>query len=76
MIKYKVIALLEDKSQKEGKKITLSDLAREIGIQSSAMSKIANNRGYYSSLKTIEELCKFFDCSIEDVVEIVPDEKK
>ncbi|MDE1239937.1 helix-turn-helix transcriptional regulator [Vibrio aestuarianus] len=48
-------------------------MAEQVGIQSSAMSKIANNTGYHTSITTIEALCKFFDCKIEDVIEYLPD---
>lgn len=73
LIKYKIRELVKQKSEQEGRKITLSFLANEVGIQSSAMSKIANNTGYHTSITTLEALCKFFDCKIEDVVEYVPD---
>ncbi|WP_255419088.1 helix-turn-helix transcriptional regulator [Photobacterium sp. GB-27] len=51
----------------------MSYLAEHVGIQSSAMSKIANNKGYNTSITTIEALCQFFECKIEDVVEYIPD---
>ncbi len=74
LIRYKILELLEQKSLKEGKKISLSQLGREIGLQSSAMSKLTKNRGYYSSLQTIEALCKYFNCKVEDVIEVVIEE--
>lgn len=74
MIKYKIKELIDSKAKREGRRITLSSLAEEVGIQSSAMSKIANNKGYNTSMKTIEALCRFFDCKIEDVVEYYPDD--
>ena len=49
-------------------------LYRLATLQSSAMSKIANNTGYHTSVTTIEALCKFFDCKIEDILEYVPDD--
>jgi DNA-binding Xre family transcriptional regulator len=76
LIKYKIRELVAEKSKRNGRKITLSFLAEQVGIQSSAMSKIANNTGYHTSVSTIERLCKFFDCKIEDVVEYVPDERQ
>nr|WP_280521841.1 helix-turn-helix transcriptional regulator [Vibrio panuliri] len=54
--------------------MTLSYLAEQVGIQSSAMSKIANNKGYNTSVSTIEALCKFFNCPVEDVMEYEPDD--
>ncbi|ENM5780282.1 helix-turn-helix transcriptional regulator [Vibrio mimicus] len=74
MIRYKIRELIADKSKQEGRKITLSFLAEQVGIQSSAMSKIANNTGYHTSVTTIEALCKFFDCKIEDVIEYLPED--
>lgn len=74
LIRYKIRELIADKSKREGRKITLSFLAEQVGIQSSAMSKIANNTGYHTSVTTIEALCKFFDCKIEDVIEYLPEE--
>ena len=73
MIKYKIKELVKQKSERDGKKLTLSFLANEVGIQSSAMSKIAKNTGYHTSITTLEALCKFFECSIEDVIEYIPD---
>ncbi|WP_256255000.1 helix-turn-helix domain-containing protein [Photobacterium damselae] len=37
------------------------------------MSKIANNTGYNTSVSTIETLCKFFNCRVEDVMEYKSD---
>ncbi len=73
MIRYKIRELIAAQPVKDGRKVTLSYLAEQVGIQSSAMSKIANNKGYNTSMTTIEALCKFFGCRIEDVVEYVPD---
>ncbi|MEH0667013.1 helix-turn-helix transcriptional regulator [Vibrio scophthalmi] len=73
MIVYKIKELITLKPLHNGRKVTLSYLAEQVGIQSSAMSKIANNKGYNTSMTTIEALCKFFDCKIEDVVEYIPD---
>ncbi|NLS14235.1 helix-turn-helix transcriptional regulator [Vibrio sp. SM6] len=73
MIVYRVKELMERKPLHNGRKVTLSYLAEQVGIQSSAMSKIANNKGYNTSMTTVEALCRFFECKIEDVVEYVPD---
>ncbi|PSV36346.1 transcriptional regulator [Photobacterium sp. GB-27] len=73
MIKYKIKELIASKPLHNGRKVTLSYLAEHVGIQSSAMSKIANNKGYNTSITTIEALCQFFECKIEDVVEYIPD---
>lgn len=74
LIRYKIKELIDAKAKREGRRITLSSLAEAVGIQSSAMSKIANNKGYNTSMTTINALCAYFDCKIEDLVEYIPDE--
>lgn len=73
MICYKIRELISQHPLHNGRKVTLSYLADHVGIQSSAMSKIANNTGYNTSVSTIEALCKFFNCRVEDVMEYKPD---
>ncbi|WP_417763599.1 helix-turn-helix domain-containing protein [Shewanella sp.] len=75
MIRYKIRELVADKSKRDGRKITLSFLADQVGIQSSAMSKIANNTGYHTSVTTIEALCRYFECNIEDLLEYVAEDE-
>ena len=73
MIRYKIRELIQKKYDEEGQKITLSYLADQVGIQSSAMSKIVKNQGYNTRMSTIEALCEFFNCRVEDVIEFIPD---
>ncbi|PSW81398.1 XRE family transcriptional regulator [Photobacterium angustum] len=75
MIRYKIRELIEQNPLHNGRKVTLSYLADHVGVQSSAMSKIANNKGYNTSVSTIEALCKFFNCRVEDVMEYKPDDR-
>ncbi|MEL7385863.1 helix-turn-helix transcriptional regulator [Vibrio campbellii] len=74
LIRYKIKELVDAKAKREGRKITLSSLAEEVGIQSSAMSKIANNKGYNTSMTTINALCAYFDCKIEELIEYKADD--
>ncbi|WP_170308284.1 helix-turn-helix domain-containing protein [Parashewanella tropica] len=71
MIRYKLNELISKKSKDENRKITLSQVAREIGVQRAAMSKMAQNKGYGSTTKTLNALCVYFDCKIEDLIEFV-----
>ncbi|WP_061018166.1 MULTISPECIES: helix-turn-helix domain-containing protein [Vibrio] len=73
MIRYKIKELVEIKSLREKRKITLSEVAEAVGVQSSAMSKLANNKGYTTTTTTLNELCKFFECKIEELIEYIPE---
>lgn len=68
MIRYNVKALIEKKSQAEGRKITAAEVARAIGIQKAAMTKLVNNYDYTTTTRTIDALCEYFDCEVQDVI--------
>ncbi len=68
MIRYNLKALIEGKSAKEGRKISGAEIANEIGIQRSAMAKMIRDEGYNTTTKTLDSLCQYFDCKIEDLI--------
>lgn len=72
-IRYKLKELIEIKEKREGKKISQASIAREIGVQRSAINKIVNDSEYVTTTNTLDLLCKYFDCRIEDLIEYVPD---
>ncbi|RQW61165.1 helix-turn-helix domain-containing protein [Vibrio viridaestus] len=68
MIRYNLKKLIEAKSLKEGRKISGAEIASEIGIQRSAMAKMIRDEGYTTTTKTLDALCHYFNCRIEDLV--------
>lgn len=63
MISYKpLISLLFDRQ------ITKMQLKDAVGFSSATLAKISKNK--YVSLQTIESICKYLNCKIEDVIEI------
>ncbi|TKF13376.1 helix-turn-helix transcriptional regulator [Enterovibrio norvegicus] len=68
MIRYNIKALIEKKSEAEGRKITAAEVARAIGIQKAAMTKLVNNYEYTTTTRTIDALCEYFDCEVQDVI--------
>ena len=76
MIKYNLKELIVEKEFKEKRRISLSDIAKEIGISRSTLSKIANSKGNYSTkTEYIEKLCIYFDVTPEKFMTIIPDEE-
>lgn len=63
MISYKPLfkLLLE-------KDMTRTQLREEVGFSSSTLAKMS--KGEYISLETIEKICNYLNCKIEDVIEI------
>ena len=67
--------LMIKKGAIEGKKITYKDIEEFTGIKNITLSRIANKPNYNIKTKHIEKLCKYFDCSIDQLFTIIPDKK-
>lgn len=63
MISYKPLfrLLLE-------KNMTKTQLRTAVGFSSTTLAKMS--KGEYISLETLENICKYLNCKIEDVIEI------
>ena len=49
--------------------ITKTQLREAVGFSSATLAKMS--KGKYISLETVENICKYLDCNIEDVIEIL-----
>ena len=75
MIRFKIKALLEEKSFKEGKRVTINDVVDATGLARQTISRIANQPLYSTTTETINSLCAYFNCQPGELMEYVPDEK-
>lgn len=50
--------------------MTRTQLRESVGFSTSTLAKMS--KGEYISLETIDNICQYLDCRIEDVVEILP----
>lgn len=73
MIRFRIQELLAEKQFKEGRRVTLNELSEVTGINRVTLSKMVNQKGYSSVTNNIDKLCKFFNCSVGDVMEYVDD---
>ncbi|MDM8522793.1 helix-turn-helix transcriptional regulator [Desulfococcaceae bacterium HSG8] len=73
MIVYHIRDLMLRKDARTGKKITYETIAEATGISKMTISRMAARPGYNASAETIEKLCRFFECSIEELVSFLPD---
>lgn len=74
MIRYRIQELLADKQFKEGRRVTLLELAEATGISRVTLSKMVNQRGYGTLTDHLNKLCAYFGCRIEQLAEYIPDE--
>ena len=65
IISYKpLFKLLLDKD------MTKTQLREAVGFSSSTLAKMT--KGEYVSLETIDNICQYLDCKVEEVIEILP----
>ena len=74
MIRFKLGEMIEKKQFAEGRRVTISEIAAPTGLNRMTLSKILNQKGYGTGTDTIDRLCEYFTCRIEDLMERVPDE--
>jgi putative transcriptional regulator len=74
MIRYKLKELIAKREFILGKRITLKEIAEKTGINRMTLTKINTMHGYSTSTDTLDKLCNYFKCNINDLVEHVSDE--
>lgn len=74
MLRFKLQELIAEKQFQDGKRVTLTELSEVTGINRVTLSKMVNQRGYSTVTDNLDQLCKFFGCRIEQLVEHVPDQ--
>lgn len=72
MIRFKLKELITEKSFQEGRRITLQEVAESTGIHKTTLSKIQQPSGHNVTTSSLDALCAYFDCKIQDLVEYIP----
>ncbi len=76
MLRFRLKELLADKAFKEGRVITLIEVAKMSGISRLTLSRIGNHKGYNPTAEVLDKLCDYFGCRIDQLVEHIPSESK
>ena len=50
--------------------MTKTQLRESVGMSTSTLAKMS--KGEYVSLETIDNICQYLDCRVEEVIEILP----
>lgn len=74
MIRVLLRQQLDRKAFAERRRITLKEVAEKTGISRTTLNRIANIPGYNTNTNTIDALCRYFGCEIEELVEKVEGE--
>ena len=71
MIRFKLGEMIEKKQFTEGRRVTISEVASTTGLNRMTLSKILNQKGYGTGTDTIDKLCQYFGCEVEDLMVFV-----
>lgn len=63
----KLFKLLIDKELKK------TEFAKEIGISANTLAKLSRNE--LVSMKILVRICRYFECSVDDILDILPEKK-
>ena len=74
MIRFKLGEMIEKRQFSEGRRITINEIATKTGLNRMTLSKILNQKGYGTGTDTIDKLCAYFGCQVEELMEHLPDE--
>lgn len=75
MFRYRVAELIAEKRFLEGKVTTITEIAEATAISRRILSALVNNkRDANPTAETLERLCRYFGCRVEQLVEFIPDE--
>ncbi len=75
MIRILFKQLLDDKTFKERRRITIGEVSEVSGISRGTITRILNTPGYNTNTDTIDALCRYFECQPGDLLQFVDEEK-
>ena len=65
--------LLDEKSFRERKRITLNEVSQSTGLSRATLTRISNVPGYNTNTDTLNALCRYFNCGPGDLLELRDD---
>jgi DNA-binding Xre family transcriptional regulator len=73
MIRFRIQELLAEKHFREGRRVTMKEVCEATGISRVTLSKMVNTLGYGTLTDHLDRLCRYFECSLSELAEYVPD---
>ncbi|MBI4675668.1 MAG: helix-turn-helix domain-containing protein [Chloroflexi bacterium] len=75
MIRSKLKLLIAQHEIKTGERLTYEVLEARVGLSKNALSRLATGKTDRIEFATLDKLCRYFECTLGDLLEYVPDEK-
>ncbi|MDP2162007.1 MAG: helix-turn-helix transcriptional regulator [Flavobacterium sp.] len=67
--------MISEKQFRENRRITMAEITEATGINRVTLSKMINQKGYSTVTDSLDKLCKFFDCKLDEIAEYCPDDE-
>lgn len=74
MIRFRLKELIADREFREKRVITIGEIADATGLNRATVSRIANQHDYNAGTQSLDRLCGYFGCRIEQLIEYTPDQ--
>jgi len=76
MLRFKIKEMIAKKEFAEGRRITIAEVAEAAGIHRMTLSKLINQKGYNTGTDNIDQLCEYFQCEVEELVEHISEKQE
>jgi putative transcriptional regulator len=73
VIRFKLAEQMEKLQFKQSRRITIQEVADTTGVNRMTLSRMLNHKGNGATTETLDRLCTYFGCRVEDLIEHVPD---
>ena len=74
MIRFRLSELIADKQFKEGRRVTLIEIAAATGINRMTLSRMINSKGYSTVTDNLDRLCRYFGCQVSELAVFVEED--
>jgi putative transcriptional regulator len=71
MIRFHLKKLMADFEHREGRRLTMGELAASTGIYRTTLSRIAGPKPFNTTTDNLDALCRFFGCPVSELIEYV-----
>lgn len=71
-LRNRLFELVKDKEKKEGRRVPQREIAAATGISMPTISRWMNNEVSNADARVVEQLCKYLDCDLADLLYLEP----
>lgn len=71
MIRFRLNELIAEKGFRERRVVTIAEVAEGTGIHRATLSKLAHQPGANTVTDNIDKLCRYFGCTVGDVMTFI-----